>query len=176
MALAYFSSQKRASLHYKLPQTGFGRALKVWSSGIFCNKCTIHICWSWVRFSPQDLRVAYSAINPMARGSILASKTAISIFLFVCFVGANDAGAASGGHLTFGRFARFTSVYSPQVTPPFSAVKNFSFLPLRRLANRRHCRPAQPSTVFILRRSRQALADFRRCHACATDDDKRNQA
>ena len=26
-------------------------------------------------------------------------------FLFVCFVGANDAGAASGGHLTFGRFA-----------------------------------------------------------------------
>ena len=27
-------------------------------------------------------------------------------FLFVCFVGANDAGAASGGHLTFGRFAR----------------------------------------------------------------------
>ena len=26
-------------------------------------------------------------------------------FLVVCFVGANDAGAASGGHLTFGRFA-----------------------------------------------------------------------
>ena len=28
-------------------------------------------------------------------------------FLIVYFVGANDAGAASGGHLTFGRFASF---------------------------------------------------------------------
>ena len=28
-------------------------------------------------------------------------------FLIVCFVGANDAGAASGGHLTFGGFASF---------------------------------------------------------------------
>ena len=31
-------------------------------------------------------------------------------FLFVCFVGANDAGAASGGHLTFGRFASFGAI------------------------------------------------------------------
>ena len=31
--------------------------------------------------------------------------------LIVCFVGANDAGAASGGHLTFGRFASSSELF-----------------------------------------------------------------
>ena len=43
-------------------------------------------------------------------GGFLLCNSSSSCFLIVCFVGANDAGAASGGHLTFGRFASFVVV------------------------------------------------------------------
>ena len=61
------------------------------------------------------LRAVYYPAPPLlARSSTIRNKEKARHlplgFLFVCFVGANDAGAVSGGHLTFGRFASFLAL------------------------------------------------------------------
>ena len=68
-------------------------------------------------------------------------------FLFVCFVGANDAGAASGGHLAFGRLARFASFWSVK-DANCSAVVWLASLP--RLSRNGNVRASFPSLVWLV--------------------------
>ena len=54
-------------------------------------------------------------VTPRSLAAIRNKKKAPLGFLFVCFVGVNDAGTASGGYLTFGGFASHQGTVARQV-------------------------------------------------------------